>query len=354
MYGPGRPLPVRLSVPLARPARLTQMWRRFPGFFLVLLVMAVIYLVMTAPAKLVNEAQSPQITGDLTEFLAQEEREAAAHRAMIPDTEKRIRWYQDRKNSKTPYSLVYLHGFSATRQEIAPVGEQLANALGANLFETRLAGHGFQDHALQGVRAEDWLDDAAEALAVGAAIGDRIILMGTSNGATLAMAMAGHPAFAQVSTIILVSPNFGPKDASAEFLTWPGGPQLAHLVAGETRTWTAFNDLQARYWSTTYPMSAVVEMMRLVDYVRARLPLRLEQDLLVFYSPADTVVETGRTVKAYEEIDSPHKQLVVVPSSSDPSNHVIAGNIMSPENNGLVVEDIVDFVRKGAGLKPSL
>jgi esterase/lipase len=316
--------------------------------------MAVIYLVMTAPAKLVNEAQSPQIRGDLTEFLAQEEREAAAHRAMIPDTEKRIRWYQDRKNSKTPYSLVYLHGFSATRQEISPVVELVADALGANLFETRLAGHGLQQHALQGVRAEDWLADAAEALTVGAAIGDQVIVMGTSTGATLAMAMVGNPSFAKVSSIILLSPNFGPKDTSAEFLTWPGGPQLAYLVVGETRSWKPFNELQAKYWSTTYPMDAVVEMMRLVDYVRSKLPLRLEQDLLVFYSPADTVVETDRTVEAFGEIDSPHKQLIVIPASTDPSNHVIAGNIMSPENNGLVVEDIVDFVRKGAGLKPSL
>lgn len=316
--------------------------------------MSAVYLLVTAPAKLVNQAQPPEITGDLTEWLAHNERSISAQQAMIPDTEKRIRWYQGQKDSKTPYSLVYLHGFSATRQEIAPVEELVADALGANLFETRLAGHGLQQHALQGVRAEDWLDDAAEALAVGAAIGDRIILMGTSNGATLAMAMAGSPSFAKVSTIILLSPNFGPKDASAELLTWPGGPQLAYFVVGETRTWTAFNDLQARYWSTTYPMSAVVEMMRLVDYVRTRLPLRVEQHLLVFYSPADTVVETGRTVEAYGEIDSPHKQLIVIPSSSDPSNHVIAGNIMSPENNALVVENIVEFVRKGAGLKPSL
>jgi len=334
------------------------MWRTLPGRFLggllAVLVIAVIYLVLTAPAKLVNEAQSPEITGDLDGWLAREERASNAHAAMIPDTGKRIRWYQGRKDSKTPYSLVYLHGFSATRQEIAPVEELVADALGANLFETRLAGHGLQQHALQGVRAEDWLADAAEALTVGAAIGGRIIVMGTSTGATLAMAMVGSPSFAKVSTIILLSPNFGPKDTSAELLTWPGGPQLAYLLVGETHTWAPVNELQAKYWSTSYPMDAIIEMMRLVDYVRARLPLRLEQDLLVFYSPADTVVDTGRTVEAYGETDSQHKQLVVIPSSSDPSNHVIAGNIMSPENNGLVVEDIVEFVRKGAGLKPSL
>jgi hypothetical protein len=59
------------------------------------------------------------------------------------------------------------------------------------------------------------------------------------------------------------------------------------------------------------------------------------------------VVETDRIVEAFGEIDSPHKQLVVVPASTDPSNHVIAGNIMSPENNGPVSQDIIQFVRNG-------
>jgi esterase/lipase len=327
------------------------MWRkvsaRFLGGLFALLAVSAVYLVVTAPAKLVNEAQPPEITGDLGAWLASQEEASTTHAAMIPDTNKRIRWYQERKNSKTPYSLVYLHGFSATRQEIAPVGEWVADALGANLFETRLAGHGFQDHALQGVSAEDWLDDAAEALTIGAAIGERIILMGTSTGATLAMAMAGHPSFSHVSTVIMLSPNFGPKDTSGEFLTSPGGPQLAYLVVGETRSWQPRNKLQAKYWSTSYPMDAVVEVMRLVDFVRSKLPLRLEQDLLVFYSPADSVVETDRIVEAFGEIDSPHKQLVVVPASTDPSNHVIAGNIMSPTNTGPVAHDIIQFVRNG-------
>jgi esterase/lipase len=331
------------------------MWRmvsaKIPGGFLggllALLAVSAVYLVATAPTKLVNEAQPPEIKGDLTTWLASREEASTTNAAMIPDTNKRIRWYQDRKNSKTPYSLVYLHGFSATRQEIVPVGEWVADALGANLFETRLAGHGFQEHALEGVSAEDWLEDAAEALTIGAVIGERIILMGTSTGATLAMAMAGHPTFSHVSTVIMVSPNFGPRDASAEFLTLPGGPQLAYLMVGETRSWKPSRELQAKYWSTTYPMDAVVEMMRLVDFVRGQLPMRLEQDLLVFYSPADRVVEAERTVAAFAEIDSPHKQLVVIPASTDPSNHVIAGNIMSPENNGPVSQDIIQFVRNG-------
>jgi esterase/lipase len=314
---------------------------------LVVLVVALIAaLFATAPPALVNQAETPNLTGDLDAWLADSERMADLANPLISDTEKRIRWYGSHSGSKTRYSVVYLHGFSATRQEIAPVAAVVADALGANLFETRLRGHGQMQSALADVRAEDWLDDAAEALAIGAAIGDGIVLMGTSTGATLALAMAGHPTFDRVDTLVMLSPNFAPSDPNAEFLTWPGGPQLAYLFAGDTRSWTPRNPLQARYWSTTYPMDAVIEMMRLVKYVRGKLPMHLELSVLVIYSPADTVVDTERITSAFEQMDSPHRELIAVPSSGDPSNHVLAGDIMSPGTSELVAANIVRFIKE--------
>jgi len=320
------------------------MFRKILGGFLALFLLLAIALLATAPRGLVHEVQVADIDGNLDEWLAIRERKVSESAAIIPDTEKRIRWFQGHKNSKTRYSLVYFHGFSATRQEIAPVGALIAHALNANLFETRLTGHGHQHNPLVDVRAEDWLDDAAEALAIGAAIGESIIVMGTSTGATLSLAMTEHPLFKQVSKIILLSPNFGLSDTNTEFLTWPGGPQLAYLVAGNTHSWTPRNELQAQYWSYSYPMDAVVEMMRLVQYVRAKLPMQLEQSLLTIYSPQDTVVDTGGITLAFEQMDSPRKQLITIPGSVDRDNHVLAGDIMLPENNELVTDHIVRFV----------
>jgi len=309
--------------------------------------------VATAPPGLVNEAVAPQINGDLDAWLAASENAAGLSAQLIPETEKRIRWFDGQRGSRTRYSLVYLHGFSATRQEIAPVGEWVADRLGANLFETRLRGHGQIQNPLVGVRAEDWLEDAAEALAVGAAIGEEIILMGTSTGATLALAMTGHPSFGHVGYLVLISPNFAPRDPSAEFLTWPGGPQLAYMVAGDTRSWTPRNDLQARYWSTTYPMDAVIEMMRLVKYVRSQLPMQLEQPLLVIYSPADQVVDTAWITRAYAQMNSSRRRLIEMPGSGDPSNHVLAGSIMSPETTAAVADSIIRFIEGKASITPA-
>ena len=289
----------------------------------------------------------PVIEGDLTAWLEASESRVNLNQALIPNTTKRIRWYRERRNSKSKFSVVYLHGFSATRQEIAPVGAMIADALEANLFETRLAGHGQEQNPLKGVHAEDWIKDAAEALSIGALIGEQVIFMGTSTGATLALAMAGHPSFEAVNTVVLLSPNFAVKDTKAEFLTWPGGPQLASVVAGQTRSWTPQNELQARYWSTTYPMAAVIEMMRLVKFVRGSLPLELNQSVLTIYSPADTVVDVGWIIKGYDQLDSPRKKLVEIAGSGDRSNHVLAGNIMAPENNASLTDLISEFVLEG-------
>jgi len=309
-------------------------------FFIATLVLAV----ATAPATLENEAPASHPEAPLDEWLARTEQAAAAITPLIPGTQKHIHWYQGRTDSRTARAIVYLHGFSATRQELSPVPEQIADRIGANLFETRLKGHGRLAHALEDVSAEDWLQDAAEALAVGAMIGDRIVLMGTSTGATLALAMAGHPSFKPVTDLVLISPNFGPADGNTEFLTWPGGPWLAYAVVGRTRSWKTRNELQARYWSTAYPMDAVVEMMRLVKFVRAELPLQLDASTLVFYSPADRVLDTGAIVSAFDRIESPRRRLIAIPDSGDPSNHVLAGDILSPKNNTAMVDQVVEFL----------
>jgi len=96
---------------------------------------------------------------------------------------------------KTPVSLVYIHGFSASPKDIAPVIETLQARSAPTPFSPRLAAHGRTTPAeFATVTAQDWLDDAREALAVGRRIGSRVILIGISTGALLAtMAALGTP-----------------------------------------------------------------------------------------------------------------------------------------------------------------
>jgi pimeloyl-ACP methyl ester carboxylesterase len=306
------------------------------------LVAAVAAALLSMPPRLDGMPAAPALPADLDAYVATGENRANEKYRLVPGTEKRIRWQTP--GEKTEFAIVYLHGFSGTRQGLAPVPDRLAEALSANLFETRLAGHGRASGGLEAVRAEDWLEDAAEALAIGSRLGERVIVLGTSTGATLAMAMAGEPAMEDVAAIIMVSPNFRPFDPTSAWITRPGGPWLLRMLVGDSHSFEPANDQQARFWTTTYPSSAIVEMMRLVDFVDAKLPLRLGQPLLTLYSAHDLVVSPAATLEALDLLDAPMKEVIEVGEVGDRMNHLLAGDILSPESTDRITNIVTDFV----------
>ena len=308
-----------------------------------LAVLALLLLLSTPPA-LVNAATVPELPADLEAYLAASEDRVHSDFSLIPGTEKRVVWREEGR--RTEYAVIYLHGFSATRQETAPLAEQIAESLDANLFETRLSGHGHSDRPMHEVRAEEWLQDTVEALSIGGRIGEKLVVIGTSTGGTLALALAQHESASAVTDIVLISPNLQPADPRSNWLTRPLGPFLARVLTGDTRSWTPHNEAQGRYWSTSYPTSAVVEVMRVVDYVRDKLPMVMRQSVLVIVSPDDSVVSAAVTKDAFTRLDAPTKRLIEFEDAQDPSRHVLAGDILSPGTTETVAETIVEFVRK--------
>jgi esterase/lipase len=267
---------------------------------------------------------------------------------IVPGTEARIVWREP--GQRTEYAVVYLHGFSASRQEIAPVPERVAERLGANLFEARLDGHGLLSESLHNVTAEGWIFDGNAALAIGAALGEKIILISTSTGGTLSLALLDHPNMAKVDTLVMLSPNIEPTNPNAKWLTRPGGALLAWIVTGGARSWDAYNELQERYWTTTIPITANIEVMRLVDHANQKWPASIDQNLLVFVSPHDQVVKPAAGRTAFAALDAPRKQLIEISEVSEASNHVIVGDILWPENNERFINEIVSFVRDSKSL----
>lgn len=308
---------------------------------LVLFVLLLLIALTPPPLRESPDLTAPTIPlGSLDAWLAQ--REAASPFPLIRGTEKRIRWQQP--GLRSDLVIVYLHGFSATRQETAPTMEIVADALGANLYETRLYGHGRADGALEAVHAERWLEDGIEALQIGSLIGEKIILVGTSTGATLATALADHPLMNSVSDLVFISPNFAVRDSRSEILTLPAGPIFADFLIGKTRSFPTNSEEHSMYWSSTYPTRALVEIMRLVKHARTKLPLELDVRLLMILSPNDKVVSTDAAIAAYESSVVSSKQLIEIDSSEDPMNHVLTGRILSPSNTERVAEMIVAFL----------
>ena len=264
------------------------------------------------------------------------------HTELIPGTEKHLTWFAGEQ--ATEWSVVALHGFSASRQETAPLAEEVARSLGANLYETRFAAHGLKENALTEVTAEEWLDDVADALTAGRLIGRKIVVIGVSNGAALALSMLDHPTMQAVDSLIMLSPNLGPADPKAMWITRPGGPLLLRLISGETRSWEAHNELQERYWTTRYPTRTIVEVIRVVDRARRKIREATAPRVQMFFSPDDQVISVPALRSAFETIQSPQKTIIEIPETGSPSAHIIAGDIISPDNTAQIAAEITEFI----------
>jgi esterase/lipase len=250
---------------------------------------------------------------------------------------------------RTPWSVVYLHGFSATRQETAPLAEEVASALGANLFETRLHGHGLPGDSLHDVTARDWLVDTEEALAIGRALGDSVLVIGTSTGGTLAAWLAEQPRAERqgLAAVVLLAPNFAPRDPGAAVLTMPWANRVLPPFM-PYREWTPRNEAQRRYWTVRYPSTVLFPMQALVEHVREASLDHYELPTLVFYSDADAVVDPARTSSWIARIQQEGRARTdvvhVTPLEGDDA-HVIAGRIMAPHQTAQIRDRIVNFLR---------
>ncbi len=251
--------------------------------------------------------------------------------------------------ARTAWSVVYLHGFSATRQETAPLAELVAQQLGANLFEARLRGHGLPGDSMGVVAAEDWLQDAQFALEAGRQLGDSVLVIGTSTGGTLGVWLATLPRAQRegLAALVLISPNFGPEDPSAAVLTWPWAQQVLPRFM-PYREWTPRNDEQARYWTIRYPSAALFPMQALVEHVRERALDEYDTPTLVLYNVNDEVVDAKRIEEWIGEVAPSTsvrlQQIRVTPLASE-DGHVLAGRIVSPSQTLPMRDRIVAFVR---------
>jgi len=261
-----------------------------------------------------------------------------------PGTGRTVTWARGRP-ARTPLALVYLHGYSATRQEVAPLPDRVGAALGANVFYTRLTGHGRDGAAMLGGSAEAWEQDALEALAIGRVIGERVVLISTSTGGTLSTWLASREPDGALAALVMISPNFAPRDRTLYLLDWPLlGPLLLGYLGDDYRTWQPHNALQARYWTWSYPYRALPELVRLMRQVEAIDKSAIRVPALMIYSPADQVIDPAAVEDAFAAWGGAPKQLVAFTAAEDPAQHVLAGDVLSPGSTAELVRLVSAFL----------
>ena len=265
-----------------------------------------------------------------------------------PGCEKRILW-AGKDGMRTDYAVLFIHGFSASAEEIRPLPDLVAADLGANLHFTRLSGHGQDGDAMGQATLADWRADVAEALEIAQTIGERVIVIGCSTGCTLAtLALAEGE---KVHAMVHVSPNFGLSNRLVQgLLDLPMAEKWAHIVAGRERSFTEHSDAHAAYWTLRYPTKAVHTM---ADAVRAALDAPVETittPALFCYNEADQVVSARATHKIIKRWGGPTAEYLMQQTPDDDAmGHIMAGDIFSPGQTQPAVARILAWLAEQGG-----
>jgi pimeloyl-ACP methyl ester carboxylesterase len=322
--------------------------RRFAMTMVAVLVVLVIAVALgpRVPVDTRITFDAAAIGNDPAEYLDAAE---AAVPGIRDDLQKEIIWADPLTRAKTPLAIVYVHGFSASKGEIMPVADIVAAALDANLYYTRLTGHGRDGPAMLEGSVNAWVNDYAEALAIGRAIGQRVVVIATSTGASLALWAATQPGGSEnVATVIAVSPNFGVRAAGSSILTLPWGGQVAEWMIGPERGFDPVNELHARYWTTRYPTRAILPMAALTDLAHSAPVEDSKVPALFIFSDDDKVVRSELTREIAGRWGA-QNELVPVERNDDPSNHVIAGDALSPSTTRVIAGRMVVWIEAVTG-----
>ena len=259
-------------------------------------------------------------------------------------TEKKIIWAGS-PGERSALSIVSFHGFSATRQELSPLADTVAKSLNANLFYTRLAGHGRGGPGMVDGSVNRWANDANEALQIGHRLGDKVILIGTSTGSTLATWLALQPTNSELGAMILLSPNFYNADSDMRMLLWPWGKQIADTLIGKVRHWESKNPLHEKYWANDYATSSLLPMMGLVKTVNDSDIEKINIPTLMIYSSKDKTISVPPIRETFARLGSEEKELFEFNDTEDPDYHALAGDLMSPSSTAVLAEKMSRFLK---------
>jgi pimeloyl-ACP methyl ester carboxylesterase len=307
--------------------------RWLKGLFILFAILGIVYLLGPRPATPMYDTAMPVVPAmnELEKFVAANE---AAHK-LRPNNEARIVWANDSTRQKTAYSIVYIHGFSASQEEGNPVHRNIAKQFGCNLYLARLAEHGIDtSEQLLNLTADNYWKSAQQALAIGRQLGNKVILMGTSTGGTQALQLAAtYPN--DVAALVLYSPNIAINDPNAWILNNHWGLQLARLVkGGKYNIPEDERPVYRQYWNKPYRLEATVALEEMLETTMNTETFgKIHQPVLLLYyykdeQHQDPVVKVSAMKEMFAALATPDsiKRAIPLPNTG---NHVIASPIKS-------------------------
>lgn len=276
-----------------------------------------------------------------------------------PETRARIIWADPENKAPTRYSLVYLHGFTASQGEGFPVHVDFAKRYGLNLYLSRLKGHGIDDpDAFKGLTPQHLIDSAVEAVSTGRKLGNKVILMGTSTGASLALYLASKIKEDDLHGLILYSPLIDFYGIKSLLLSNKWSRSILKIVPGKQYVvnFKIGHPDEKKIWYTSYRLEGALALGKLIEEtMTTKIFAKITQPVFTGYyyrneKQQDTVVSVSGIKKMYDNLGtgSNYKKIANFPKAN---THVICNFLLSKSVND-VKQQTFRFSEKILGLNP--
>lgn len=297
----------------------------------------------------------PSVPSDfsaLENYIAQKEDTV---KGLKPGNEAKIIWADSVNKSKTPYSIVYIHGFGASEMEGSPVNRLLAEHFGSNLYLARLPEHGIdRSDAMKYMSAEKLMQGAREAYMIGKSLGDSVIVVGTSMGGALSINLASERP--DMKALVLYSPAVGVNSDMLDQFFQPWRKFIfQNFMLDNGMRMNPREGEKAKYWSEQYHVNSYESLAVLIkSTMNDSTFTKIKQPLFLGYfyksdKEQDFVVSVPKMLEMYDKVNTPtqYKDKNPFPESGD---HVIASAITSKDWEG-VLKSTIDFLETVANVK---
>lgn len=274
-------------------------------------------------------------------------------------TEARIIWADPERKNVTPVSVVYLHGFTASQGEGHPLHLHVARRYGLNLYLSRLDGHGIDDFdAFKGLTPAKLVRSGAEAIEIGRKLGQKIIIMGTSTGASLTLYLSSKVSRDFIKGLILYAPLVDFHGVKSWLLTHGFTRSLLRLILG--------NDFRVRsqpqsratrkIWYENYRLEGVLALGQFIeDHMRKETFHHIQNPVFTGYyyknrGDQDKIVSVRAIRKLYHWLGTP-EELKQFENFPEAGTHVICNRLLS-KAFPKVRDKTFEFSENILGLKP--
>ncbi len=324
----------------------------FLGIFALAMILAITYMLGPKMERQEITVHFPQVPTEVVELEAYLNLREDTVKGLKSGNEAYILWADSLNKRKTPFSIVYIHGFGASPMEGDPVHRFLAEHFGANLFVTRLPEHGIRrENGMEYMTAEGLADASGEAFQIGKSLGDSVIVVGTSMGGALTLLLASQKP--EIHSLVVYSPAIRDYGFKLEGFFKPWTQKMMEMAMMENKVIHQKREGEkAAYWSEDYHINGYRSLAGIL-YSGMNEPTfkAITQPVFLGYfykndKEQDFVVSVPKMQEMFGQLGTPEnkKKEMAFPNSGD---HVIGSSITSKDWEGVLFATI-DFLENVA------